>query len=249
MWRRFLPIVVLMAVVIIFVAGFRGIQGQNSDLWTLARGFLNDVLALVVAQGSGFVTGLISWWVLWHGITPSICFHPNISKVLNPSTDTNLSGFDYRIKIQNGGMRTIIDVEIFAWLRIIGLNPAKPDNVWDVIIPLDGESYKKIPRLLRKQKGEPRSQVLRLGINEVDEFRASKMYPDTIRTQSEQRKLFLEDLLSLGTEATLEIYITGYDGFSGAKKLFVSNPYTLQDIRPGHFPRGDIKKQINAEQS
>lgn len=45
----------------------------------------------------------------------------------------------------------------------------------------------------------------------------------------------IEDLLSLDNNVKLVVQLFGYDEFSGARKMFISKPYTLKDIKHGTF--------------
>ena len=44
----------------------------------------------------------------------------------------------------------------------------------------------------------------------------------------------------MGSEADLTIEAFGYDEFSGARKLFLSKPYTIHDIREGGLVKGGL---------
>ena len=60
-------------------------------------------------------------------------------------------------------------------------------------------------------------------------------FPQHIKQAATDGILTLENLLGLGTDAFLHLYVTGYDEFSGARKIYRSKPYRLADIRKGKF--------------
>jgi hypothetical protein len=47
--------------------------------------------------------------------------------------------------------------------------------------------------------------------------------------------LQLEDLLDIGSEADLQVFIFGYEGVTGTRKLFESPKYTIDNIKNGGF--------------
>lgn len=198
------------------------------------------LLGILVGLVTGIFTNLASWWILFHGIVPDIRFFPLISKISSSNViDENMSGFKYRIKLENVGKRTIIDVELMARLRVKGLRKISKDNWWVVYIPLEpvmnSREY-RIPQVLPTAIGKARSHIFELHINFVDEFRTSKLYPEIIRKKAEQKQLLLEDLLNLGRKATLDIATFGYDEFSGTRKLFLYQ-YTVNKIGRGTFKK------------
>lgn len=196
-------------------------------------------ISILIGLLTGILTALIAWWILFHCIIPRIHFSSSISKT---PTQDDKSGYRYRFKLENAGRRSIIDVELMARLRIKGLLADYPNN-WEVInIPLgaNGRRY-KIPRILPIRRRRVR-YIMRLYVNRVDEFR-EPIYPEHIRRKAEKQSLLLEDILSLGSQATLQIHAFGYDEFSGARKLFISKFYTIHDIKEGPFEEKGLDVQ------
>lgn len=191
---------------------------------------------ILLGVAAGLATNLASWWILFHGIAPKIQFSSYISKTPQEPFEENRSGYSYRIKLINSGRRAIIDVEIMARLRILGVIEQRKRNWRAIIIPVKGSASYRNPRM----SALVGDQVLELSLNDVEEFLRLPIYPDEIRRKAEQKTLVLEDLLSLGQRATLQIAAFGYDEFSGARKLFVSKSYTLDDIREGLYRGLDI---------
>lgn len=185
---------------------------------------------LLVANLLGLVVGIAasfaSWWILFHRIVPCVEFSSAISATprrSNPDKKT------FRFKLQNTGRRAVIGSEVFARLRI-----KWPDgNNWTgYYIPLgrEGERKYELPRLERS-----RNRTLTLWINRTESFRSRGRFPDDFRAKAETRELTLADVLSQGTAANLQIFLSGYDEFSGARKIFMSKQYTLKDVLEGRF--------------
>ena len=175
----------------------------------------------------GIVTSFLTWWILFHGIIPKIRFSEHISKLL--STDEK-AGWKYRFKFVNCGRRALLDVQVVARLSIKGLH--SPDSWTTITIPLELSHDKKyeIPRVPRNA-----NRVLRLFVNQVVDLKQSALFPNDLREKAKNDVLCLEELLALGTESKLLIYVSGYDAFSGARKMFASKGYTVADIREGQF--------------
>ncbi len=204
-----------------------------------------DLANFFLGLAAGIATNLFSWWLLFHGIVPKVRFSEHISKTPYADTGHDKSGYRYRVKFENSGRRAIIDMEVMARLRMKGLDPHK--GLWHTfLVPLspDGNIYFRIPRLMpigaifrfgAKRKVHSARPINRFHVNAAVEHLDRPPYPREIRKKAKQGTLLLEDLLSLGSEATLEVETFGYDEFSGTRKLFVSKQYTLKDIKVGHF--------------
>ena len=193
----------------------------------------------------GIIASLLAWWFQSHLIVPNIQFSPFIGKI--PSVE-NKSGYKYRIKLENSGKRSVIDIEIMARLRIKGLGDF-PNN-WRInYIPLEGLGITyRIPVITRKNEKKS-GHIITFDVNEVVEFKKLERYPASIKRKAKENTLLLEDVLNLGSEANVRIEAFGFDEFSGARKFFKSKFYTIHDIREGRFHNGlDIKKLNNYKQ-
>ncbi len=178
-----------------------------------------------------------------HIFVPDIRFSSSINKREREPTRDDASKFGYRVKLENHGRRSVIDVEVTARLRI-NYPPDVLPNTWNLInIPLEkaGEYRYHITRLSRTRTGEPLTHTLRLLINEISDFRDISAYPASIRARAKKKTLLLEDILSLGPDASLQVTAFGYDEFSGARKLFVSKHYTAADIKDGTFEQQGLE--------
>ena len=61
-------------------------------------------------------------------------------------------------------------------------------------------------------------------------------YPESIRQLASKGSLSLDDLLSLGAKNEVRLFISGYDAFSGARKVYIFS-YSREKVRTGSFIR------------
>lgn len=202
---------------------------------------MTEVLgSILIGLFIGIGTNLIAWWILFHYIIPKIHFSRSISKI--PTKDNKL-GYKYRIKIQNSGKRSIIDVEFRARLSIKGLLD-NPQHWRLVSIPLSGNTIVNKFPIMKPAKQKTSGWAIQIYLNNLDEFSQSEIYPEDIRKKAKEKSLSLEDVMSMGIETNLQIFAFGYDEFSGSRKYFESESYTINDIKEGPFDGLKIKKQI-----
>lgn len=153
--------------------------------------------------------------------------------------DDDKSGVRYRIKIENSGRRPAVDLQVTVFVRVKGLNDPQ-STIWEVIhLPLATSGETKWTSLLMNpvRKSKLRT-ILRICLNHTD-YCAKPHFPEHIRQKAARKELLLEDLLSLGTQAQVGVMISGYDEFSGARKVFM-NTYHPSDIKCGEFERKSL---------
>jgi len=193
---------------------------------------MDPVLSNFLGIITGILSSLVTWWLLFHGLVPRIKFSEFISKL--PLTE-NPSKFKYRFKFENVGPRALIDAQIQARLSIKGLQFENSWTVFKLTFNSSGEKKAEIPLISSKH-----NRVLRFYINSVQGIKESKLLPEEIRLKASNGSILLEDLLILGSSASMTGYVFGYDTFSGARKLFISKKYRINDIRIGRFKEMDI---------
>ncbi len=189
---------------------------------------ISNIFGLII----GFVTSFISWCILFHGIVPKIQYSKKISKFSRPTN----AGIRYRIKFQNSGWRDVIDINLIGILSIEGLDRKLPHNTFTFHIPIGASNIPNLPR--------SRSGVQRFLLDKVDDI---SLFPPNIRDKFQNQTLQLEDLLSLGTHASIKVHALGYDSFSGSRKLFTSPSYTLDDIGDGPYEKDSLKLKQRVE--
>ena len=187
---------------------------------------MNDWLIILISIPLGAFSSIIAWWILNFWIKPDIKFSEDISMTYYDSIPI------YRFKFENSTLRKIIDISLIAKLRIKGL---RFKSTWEVIyLPLDNDIIPTINSSKRKQNVTREVPRLELGLIETKNFR---YLPNEVKEKVENNTLSLEELMNLGSESELILYVTGYDGISGAKKTFESKPYKISNIKNGIFSK------------
>ena len=180
------------------------------------------MIGLLIGIPIGIFTSIAAWYVLFHVISPHVEFLPSVFK---SHTSENPSGWKYRVKLRNTGNRAIVDMEIVAKVRIRGLSHQRP-NFWRAVyVPIDDSRIPKVP----SHRGTSKRFVIILHLCEINDSARSAL-PLELQSKCENGELCLEDLLSLGSEAILQVFAFAYDSFSGARRLFESPVYTIKKI-------------------
>jgi hypothetical protein len=202
----------------------------------------NPIVSQFVGLAVGLFTSFFSWWVLFRWMAPTISLSDQISKTESKhpaEDDEDKSGWRYRIKIENSGRRPVIDLQVRAWARIRGLNDPN-STIWEVVhLPFntDGGLSYTIPLMNPVRKSKLRTR-LRICLNHTD-YPTKAIFPQTIRDKAIRRELILEDLLSLGTASEVRVVVSGYDEFTGARKIF-QKIYLPSNIKKGEFERAGL---------
>ncbi|HUT74310.1 MAG TPA: hypothetical protein VM221_05700 [Armatimonadota bacterium] len=133
-----------------------------------------------------------------------------------------------------------MDVEVTARLRVKRLVATRPGNWWVSSIPVEyGDPICRVPKMGPVRTGA-RRQIVPLLVNDAEQFRQAP-YPAEVREKAQNRSLLPEDLLRLGDRTELRLIVSGYDAFSGARRLFVSKEYTVGDIIDGRFNKDGLE--------
>jgi hypothetical protein len=173
----------------------------------------------------GILTGLVAWVVTTHLLVPRVQFSQDIGRTFPRGKVPR-----YRVKIRNIGLRSIIDIQVVCRLRIKGLD-TEPEKTQVIYIRM---GYERTPMLA---KGK--ALLYHLIINDLDPY-ALSILPGDLREKHRVGALTLDDLLALDAGADMRVYLYGYDGFSGARKLYASQPYGCADVKTGIFRKGDM---------
>ena len=181
-------------------------------------------ITLLLSVPIGAISSLIAWWILNYCIKPEIRFSEDISKI-----NENSKAF-YRFKFENCGKRNIFDSELVAKLRIKGL---KYSTNWEVIyLPLDNNRIPVIKSINKSDKKLREVPRIELGLIDSKHFR---FLSKSIKMKILDDSITLEELMKLGNDSELILYVTGFDEISGARKTFESKAYKISDIKEGKF--------------
>jgi len=202
----------------------------------------NPVISQFIGLLVGLFTSFFSWWVLFRWMAPTISISSSISRTpssVSSEEDDDKSGARYRIKIENSGRRPAVDLQVTVFVRVKGLNDHQ-STIWEVVhLPLatSGETTWTTPLMNPVRKSKLRTR-LRICLNHTD-YCTKPHFPEHICEKVARKELLLEDLLLLGTQAQVGVMVSGYDEFSGARKVFMKT-YHSSDIKCGEFERKSL---------
>jgi hypothetical protein len=187
-----------------------------------------QIIAYTVSTLLGVLASLGAWWIVFHYWRPVIKFSPAISK---RATGGAPVAFAYRVKLYNTGRRMVVDVTYEARFRVFGLDPHRPSNYEATSLPVSFDG--RIAVMFPQGEGGLGS-LIRVSAHKPQEF-SRPVYPEPIRERARNGALSLDDLLGLGSDATVQIIAFGSDGFSGSRRAFFSPEYRLRDIQERAF--------------
>lgn len=180
------------------------------------------MIGLLVGIPIGIATSLAAWYILFHIIAPRVEFLPSVFKAPAPETP---SGWKYLVKFRNNGARDALDLELFAKVRIRGFATQRANSWRAIYVSIDDPRIPKVP----SHRGTARRFVVVADPCAIPDSAKTGLPPE-LQSQCEDGTLGLEDLLNLGSQATFQVFAFAYDAFSGARKLFESPAYTIDDI-------------------
>jgi len=193
--------------------------------------FLISILAGIV---SGLLATWIFWYILYYVLSPKIEFSPSISKTKSESRGC---GFQYRVKLHNSRKRIAVDAKLQAFVLIPGLTIKRTDDIF--YIPLGTSRIMEI--LPKSYSGNVRKIIhLNLDKDHFTKIFQRNNFPDSIRTLAFEKKISLEDILSLDEEAYIKFVIKVADSVSGATKVFSSKKYFKRDVIYGYFKKDSL---------
>lgn len=187
---------------------------------------------------AGVISSFLAWLVVSRAFRPRLRFSKCVARV--PSRAPSDSPI-YKVKIQNSGLWSAVDLEIVASLRVRGLSQGTL-AVFSIPVDLDGGLSNRIAVLKSVRWGRERRRLIGIYPDERRDFFLGQQrfnaLPGGFRTGSPLR---LEDLLKLGTEAWLRIEVFSFDGFSGTRRVSKSPDYRLSDIVEGRFRKESLE--------
>ena len=172
----------------------------------------------------GVLFAFLSWLFVKVFFSPKLKISEFISK-------RNIGGrAAYRIKIRNHGFRECSELAIHAKLEIKKLE-WQPSNGFDSFFV--DVSFGGIYPVLRKG-----SSILLHVFNTIQYDKS--FYPSDFVNKIE-RASSIEDLLNLSSNTKLILYVTATDNFSGARKLYTSESYTVSSISKRTFKKNSVE--------
>ena len=160
-------------------------------------------------------------------MTPHIIFSDQIARM--PKNNENLCR--YAIRIKNAGTRNIIDIDIKVLISIKGLFLDMKDIEHEFFLNTTFTSY---PILGYKNTDYDNSLLFKLIPQTTMEF-SRNIFPQKIRLLKAKGLLSLDDVFDINENVVLQVIVTGYDEYSGARKLFLSPKYYKHNIIDGYF--------------
>lgn len=198
------------------------------------------LLSIIVGVATGVLSSIVAWLVIYNLMAPNIKFADKIKK---EKTKNDKTGYYYQFKFGNLKKRTsAVDIAIRATLYLPEFPSPGVTNMY--AIPTSG---KNIFELTPKMEGNTGwNRRISLNINDDDFIKSfnKSYFSDEIKALCTEKMLHLEDLLSITAPAFIRVHVSAMDSFSGAKKVFKSREYRLEDVVYGKFERTSL--QINA---
>ena len=168
------------------------------------------------------------WWFSFKRPSTKVIFSNKLEHSLVDGT------YRTRFQLANIGRQDLIDVELLAIFEMV----SEPIIARRYAILRAGD-FNKLPLLKGRKSAAPfwRMYKVDLYIDDITcmEFRR-KQYPKSIQTKANDGCLTLEDLFDqYGDKAHVQIYVSGTDNLTGARRTYTSPVYKRSDIVDGTF--------------
>lgn len=193
---------------------------------------------------TGIAIGVAGTAVVWvfktYILKPRLGMSKQISRREEQGTTT------WRIKLGNYSWLPASDLSIHAVLRATGVSGAATTGVSHLAtttvlaVGLSSESIDVLPRRARGKSG--RHRLVYLDPASLTPFGVRRLPPALQRKVQDPEhagRIELEDLLRLGSKASLTVTAFCFNGLSGTRKWF-SRTYTINDITTRRFRRGTL---------
>jgi hypothetical protein len=193
-----------------------------SDFWA----------SILIGAGLGFGLGIfasyIAWWVNYHRIKPQANFSIEIAK-----RKVGEKIVFYQVAFENAGKRKMVDIDIVVR---VGIKNFKGAGGWGYHAIRTNAS--RVPDL---SPGEESRRLVRVFDNR-EELEFVDIPSKSIREVMKSCQS-LEELLSLGSDANVQVHVFGFDAFSGTRRHLPSKKYKRADIRTGRFKGLDVVEE------
>lgn len=186
---------------------------------------------LSVSTLLGFITSLISWWLIQRKMRPKLYFGTYIQKYSEPLIKDVLP--HYGIQVYNPTRFDIVDLQCYVKIRF---NPKFREGrkIWSTTV---------VPLSANGEHGYS-AAILKCGKTRVVDLWLNNINPQTKLKIPNTDKYNLKLLLSLQREAEVRIQVLSYNRFSGAREYY-QKTYTAHEIRSkfGDFVPADTQQQ------
>ena len=194
----------------------------------------------------GIATSLFSWWILWRLLGPRGVFSPWISEGPDVAQPGKVR---YRAKFLSTGRRGMMDVTFSASLFVPNVEPDGGQALIDV--PLFNSSTPKIggrrkERDSRKTVLSSRHRVVTLVFSDISTIQLARIGPSVRSGLAQSRPGGLIAVMRAYPGSTLVLSCTASDSWTGARRAFISNPYSTDSIRCAVFARGPSFGMVEA---
>lgn len=182
----------------------------------------DTIIAILISIPVGIACSMIAWWVLFHLISPKLEISHQITKRQSKGSPTD---YRYYVKIENVGRRAAFDIQIQSAIQVI---------------------YEKTEVSVEQKSMRLNPSIDHISVLEAGQSTSFFIYPDDDKARNYLLSDFeldldeiisLEHLLDCSSESRFKlsgssfgITIFASDSFSGARKAFISERYSLTDI-------------------
>jgi hypothetical protein len=183
-----------------------------------ASEFLYLLIGALLAYGQ--------WHVLAHVVVPRLA----AEKFITVSwSETGARPPLYRLRIRNkSAFRKIIDVEATGMLRLPKYDSSHPRRTAAIAIPMQDSPLMQL---------SPRRAWFFVFMPEEIPETSGRYLPQELQRAIHAPDVDLRDLLKLVPEANLRVYVTGYDAYSGARRVYTTDEYTESSFLERDYDR------------
>lgn len=193
-----------------------------------------EIYSVIIAVLCSIIASYLFWYYSFRKTNVKIRFSDQIEKSPDLS---NKEKYRYRLKLINIGPRDLIEVSFIAKLSIKRKRTSNNCFLYlghEEIIPiLQGSKFQN--KMVNRNKGCSWT----LQFHETEDFFqefSKSVYPENIRDAAQNNKLTLDDIFAeFGEKASITVYSFGYDSVTGARKMFVSPQYSINEIQTGLY--------------
>ena len=206
---------------------------------------MSNLTGILLGILSSLIASIVFWLVFFKISRTNVKFSLVMAKSKN--IEEYYAGENrYRIKLVNSGMRDLIEISFLVRITV----KCKGNISNYTFLGIGNEN--KIPILYGKKyqykntNGLGGAQMLTLYPVEVtyNEFKKT-IYSKYLQKQSAEKKLCLDDIFyEYGNNADIVIFVYGNDALTGARKLFTSPVYKINNIKFGEYKIAKPLKNI-----